>query len=257
MKKLLKKLFSITSLSVILSMAFLPSVATAASLTLSPATGTFNKSCTFNLDVKLDTGGVQTDGTDAIILFDNTRLVANSVTPGNIYSEYPGTNSDNNAGKVTISGLASVSSGFSGTGILATINFTVKDSAATGATIVKFDYDPNGTSYGADCTKSGPNTCDSNVVQRDQQKDVLSSVGNGNYTIGTGSCAGSVGAPPAGSGGQGTTVVVVPSTPSAQIPVKEIPVKTLPPAGSEQLTFTIAIVGSVLTILGILGIALL
>lgn len=238
MKKLLGSLLLILALAN-------PAYALAATLSLSPSSGTFNRGCQVKVDIKLDTGGKQTDGTDAIILYDQGKLTATNITSGTIYSDYPGNNIDDATGKINISGLASVSSAFTGTGTLATIDFTVKDSAATGATIVSFDY------------KTGGSTTDSNVVERGTVVDILSSVTNGNYTIGTGPCSGATPTPaPKGGGGQGA-VVVVPSSPSADIPLKEAPVKQLPPAGSEQFTFMIAIVGSALTILGILGLALL
>lgn len=251
MIKLLKQI-PITFLTILLLMVFSPSLALAASLTLSPATGTFNKSCNFNVEIKIDSGGQQVDGTDAIILYDQSKLTA-SITAGTIFPEYPGTNAENEVGRLTVSGLASISSVFSGQGTLATINFTVKDTAGTGATLVKFDYDPTGKSASAQCMSSGANTCDSNIVPRGSIVDILSSVGNGSYTIGTGACA--VAASPAqGAVGIGGTA---PQTPVKEIPVKEVPIKTLPPAGSEQFTFMVAILGSALTILGILGLALL
>lgn len=232
----------LTLITLLVLILVLPSAALAATLSLSPASGTFNKGCSFTLEIKLDTVGAQTDGTDAIVLYDQGKFQATSISSGPIYSDYPGNNIDDVSGKITVSGLASVSSAFSGTGTLATINFTVRETAPTGATMIKLDFDGN------DKTK----TTDSNVVQRGTVLDILSSVTNGNYTVGTGACG--VGVTPAPSvlpkTGQGAVSV---STPSAQ----EIPLKTLPPAGSEQLTFTLAIVGSVLTVLGILGLALL
>lgn len=227
-----------------------PSLVMAATLSLSPASGTFNKGCPFTLEIILDTQGAQTDGTDAILIYDSSRVSATtaSIDKGTIYADYPGTNVDDLRNKIVISGLASFSSSFNGRGTFAKVNFTVKDNAPTGATMIKFDFDAN------DKTK----TTDSNVVQRDNAVDLLSSVVDGNYIIGTGVCGAAVPtAPPVtilpGTGGPG----IVYSTPSAQVPIKEIPYKILPPAGSEQLTFTIAIVGSVLTVLGILGLALL
>lgn len=221
-----------------------PVYAQTASLSLSPSTGTFNKSCTFSLQISLNTGGVQTDGTDAILVYDSARFSATSISSGTIYPDFPGNNIDDVSGKITISGLASISSPFSGSGTLATINFTVKDSAQTGATEIKFDFDPT------DKAK----TTDSNVVERGTVSDILNSVTNGSYTIGTGTCAQAspTPAPPgAGRGGQGE------ATPSGAVQPPVQPYQYLPPAGSEQLTFTLAIVGSVLTILGILGLALL
>lgn len=231
----MKKLFLLLTTSYLLLAT--PATALAATLSLSPSSGTFNKSCNFPLDVVVDTQGSQTDGTDAILLYDSSRFSASTITSGTIYQDYPGNNIDEAGGKITISGLASVTQAFSGKGTLASINFTVKDSAATGLTQIKFDFDPN------DKAK----TTDSNVVQRGTVVDVLNSVVNGNYTVGTGSCA-TAASSPAPVGGQGA----VQATPSAQIPVK-----TLPPGGTPQLTFTLAIIGSILTILGILGLALL
>lgn len=243
----MKLLNPILSLFIILTLLLaIPSSVLAATLSLSPISGTFNKGCPVTLDINLDTTGVDTDGTDAILFYDNTRLTAISIDTDlsqKIYSDYPGSNIDDATGKVTVSGLASVSTPFNGKGTLAKVNFTVKEAAPTGITQVKFDFSPGGK------------TTDSNVVQRGTVADVLSSVTNGNYTIGTGVCAGA-GAPvvilPKTGGNQGAVFI---STPSGQ--VTQVPLKTLPEGGSEQLTFTIAILGSVLTVLGILGLALL
>lgn len=210
-----------------------------ATLSLSPSSGTFNRSCNFTLDIRLDTAAAQTDGTDAILTYDSSRLAATSITSGNIYPDYPGNSIDDTNGKITVSGLASVSSAFSGQGSLATVKFTVKENAPTGATQIKFDFDPSDKSK----------TTDSNVVQRGTASDILSSVVNGNYTVGTGTC----GTAPTtgGKGGQGAV-----STPSAKT-LDQLVDKTGKGAGTPELTFTLAIVGSVLVVLGILGLALL
>lgn len=209
-----------------------------ATLSLSPAAGTFNQGCNFALQVNLNTGGSQTDGTDAILMYDTTRFTANSISSGTIYPDYPGNNIDAQNGKITISGLASVNTPFSGQGIFATINFTVKDGVPTGATQITFDFDPN------DKAK----TTDSNVVQRGTVVDVLNSVTNGNYTIGSGSCTTTL-----PNTGQGAV-----STPAAQPKtIDQVVDQSGKGPGTKELTFTVAIVGSVLTILGILGLALL
>jgi len=222
----------------LLSLIFMvtPASAMAATLSVSPATGTFNQGCNFSINVLVDTAGVTTDGTDAVIIYDPARLTANPpIVNGTIYSDYPGSNIDAANSKITISGIASVSQGFSGSGVLATINFTVLNSGTP--TALTFDFDPNNKGK----------TTDSNVVERGTVVDVLSSVTNGSYTLGTETCAAQTATPgnPGGTAPKGAV-----STPSAtQAP--------LPNAGSETLTYTIAIVGSVLTVLGILGLALL
>lgn len=225
----------------------IPSSVLAASLSLSPSSGTFNKGCPVTLDINLDTTNSDTDGTDAILFYDNTRFSATSIDtelPTKIYSDYPGSNIDEATGKITVSGLASVSSGFNGKGTLAKINLTVKEAAPTGATQVKFDY------------TSGGKTTDSNVVQRGTVADILTSVTNGNYTIGTGTCGAATTTTKTGTAqGQATGFT---STPSAQIQQpasldQAVGGKT----GTAEFTFTLAIVGTVLTIFGVLGLALL
>lgn len=260
MKKLPNIRVSVMGLVSMLTFAVFPANALAATLSLSPSSGTFNRGCPVILDINVDTGGEDTDGTDAILIYDNSRLTANSSAINTelnpkIYTDFPGNNVDDSAGKITISGLASVASAFKGSGTLAKVTFTVKDTAPTGATVVKFDFDNN------DKTK----TTDSNVVKRGDVVDILSSVTNGNYTIGTGSCSGATPTPtpqqvtvlPA-TGGQGT--VYVQATPVAQIPYKTLDQavdRTGEGPGTKELTYTVVIVGITLTVMGILGLALL
>lgn len=240
MKSLILKLLS--SLTAGLFIFASPAFAAQATLSLSPTIGTFNRGCSFTLDVNLNTGGASTDGTDAILLYNTSAFSATSVNKGTIYQDYPGTAVDDSAGKVTISGLASVTQSFSGQGKLATVNFTVKETAPTGTSQIKFDFDP----------ANPQKTTDSNVVEHSTVSEILSSATNGNYTIGTGTCSATgttgtgVGGTKGGVGGIGDE-----ATPSGNI------YKTLPPAGNEKFTFMLAIVGSTLTILGILGLVIL
>lgn len=226
--------FSIYYLLFTFSTAFAQTVAT---LSVSPSSTTINRGCSQAVNIILNTGGVQTDGVDAILIYDPTRLTATSIVNGTIYDDYPGNEIDAANGEITISALASITAPFTGQGVLATINFTAKSNAPTGVTQVNFDFDPN------DKTK----TTDSTVVQRGTVTDILNSVVNGSYTIGTGTCVSGT-LQPQGAVGTPSGAVASPSaTPST----------TLPPAGSETLTYTLAIVGSILTVLGILGLALL
>ena len=215
-----------------------PASVYAATLSLSPATGTFNRNCSFNLDIVLDTQGEATDGTDAYLSFDTAKFSANAITKGTIYAEYSGNNIDTTTGKVYISGLADATTPFNGKGTLATVNFTIKPTATAGLSQIKFDFDVN------DKTK----TSDSNVVlhSTDTALDVLSSVTDGNYTVGTGTTCLAQGA--TGTGSTSTASGAV--SPSAGPDV-------LPPAGSGSLTATLTIVGGILTILGFLGLAIL
>ncbi|MBI2019116.1 hypothetical protein HYS95_00415 [Candidatus Daviesbacteria bacterium] len=220
----------------------LPAEALAATLSLSPSSGTLNRGCPVSLDVIVDTQGAQTDGTDAILVYDATRFTASSITPGTIYPDFPGNNINETSGKITISGLASVSTPFTGKGALAKINLTVKDEAPTGSTKIQFDFDPNDKGK----------TTDSNIVERTTVADVLNAVTDGNYIIGTGACGSQPVATtaPKPIGGEGT--------PSGQPKtIDDLVDKDGKGPGTPQLTYTIAIIGSVLTVLGILGLALL
>lgn len=245
------RIYSFIALFLILiALFYAPSAyAQQATLSLSPASGTFNRNCAFSLDVNLNTGGADTDGTDSILVYDPSRFSATSITNGTVYSEYPGNNIDSTNGKITISGLASVTSPFTGSGKLATVNFLVKDTAATGATQMTFDFDANNKSK----------TTDSNIVQRGTVVDILNSVVNGSFTVGSGSCAAASPAP--GSARGAPSGVATPSGAVSQPTLPPAP-KTLDQAvgdktANEQLTFTVAIVGTVMVVLGVLGLALL
>ncbi|MBI2314535.1 hypothetical protein HYU93_00525 [Candidatus Daviesbacteria bacterium] len=264
MKKTLPVIFAF------LLMAFPAGVfAQTATLSLDPASGTFNRGCTFSVKINLDTGATETDGTDAIFMYDSSRFIGQNIANGTIYPDFPGNNIDNASGKITISGLASVSSPFKGTGTLATVNFMVAENAPAGASQITFDFDP----------QNKAETRDSNVVQRGTVVDVLNSVTNGNYVIGTGSCGQQPAATPTpipafNNTGSGSNVVVLPgtgttvfqgstgfSTPSAgqggAKTLDQFVDQTGKGPGTVELTSTLVIFGGILTILGILGIALL
>lgn len=217
-------------------------------LSLDPATGTFNQGCTVSVNVRVDTGGAQTDGTDAILTYDPTifSLTTSSIQNGSIYSDYPGNSVDQSTGKVAISGLASVSQAYTTTagtsGVLATINFAVRSDAPLRTTTVAFDFDPNNKAK----------TTDSNVVERGSVADVLNTVNNGTYTIGTGAC-----------GTQTTsTVTAGTKTPVGGTAVTQTKQPYASPAallktGDSMGTFVLVVVGSALTVLGIIGLAVL
>lgn len=216
-----------------------------ATLSLSPSSGTFAKGCQFTVDIKLNTGGGQTDGTDAILLYDNTRLSTNNsaIASGNIYPDYPGNNADEAAGRITISGLSSVTSAFSGSGTLATVTFTVKPDATEGVGKVRFDFDPN------DKAK----TTDSNVVERGTVSDILSSVVDGTYTVGSGTTCGGSTVTKTGVGGTVSTSSGSLSKTDSSLEKKVF----LPNSGTSELTYTIVIIGATLTVIGLLGLVLL
>ncbi len=239
-----------------------PVSAQAASLTFNPASGSLNKGCEVTIKVELDTQGVQTDGTDVIVIYTPAQLSISTsgITNGTIYPEYPGNSVDSAGGKISISGISSVSSPFTGTGTFATLKFKVADTATAGTPInLKFDFDPNNK------TK----TTDTNVVERGTIADVLSAVTDGAYTVGTGSCASGIQASPSpvsrstGSGvnGQGQYLAdgSLVGSQSAQYPVVRPTLGQVVggDAGILDNTLVIASVGIILVILGVAGLAML
>lgn len=224
--------------------------AAASTLTLNPNSGTVNKGCVLTVKIDLNTQGANTDGTDAVLFYDPSKftVTTGSITNGTIYPDFPGNVVDSQNGKISISGLASVSQGFNGSGTLATINFQVNDAATAGTTQIRFDFDPNNKSK----------TTDSNVVERGTVVDTLNAVTDGTYTIGTGSCNGVASPTPSpssglpggrgGPGGVGSGSGTVNTGPGAT---------PLPSAALTGPTLVLTIIGVGLTVLGIIGLALL
>lgn len=150
-----------------LFLAFLmPSSAFAATLSLTPKISSYNQACTYSADINLDTEGQNTDGSDVILLYDPTKINVSSIDNGIIYPSYLGKNVDNNAGKVTLSGLSSVNQAFNGKGVFATVNFNVLANASLGDATMRFDFDASNP------TK----TNDSNVFERGTIAELLRAV---------------------------------------------------------------------------------
>lgn len=113
------------------------------------------------VNILVDTGGRNTDGTDVILNFDPKTLSADKVTSGTIYPNYP-VNSVDPAGRVSLSGITSVDKSFSGAGVLGTVTFKA---VSLGKTTVALDF-------------SLGNTTDTNVIESKTTKDVLTKVDN-------------------------------------------------------------------------------
>lgn len=212
--------------------------AAGATLSLSPTSGTHNKGCAFQVNILLDTGGTQTDGTDAIVFYDPTRITATKITNGSIYPDYPGNNIDAQQGRITVSGLSSISSAFTGSGTLATIDFSVTANAPAGTTQVKFDFEPSDKSK----------TTDSNVVERTTVADVLNQVNDATFTIGSGAGCGV-----AAQGNTQLTGVDQGAVTQTKTPVTQQ--KELPQSADFQTTWAVAAAGGILLMLGLVGLA--
>lgn len=239
-------LFKKTLIIIALTLVFFvnPAISLAATLSVSPTTGSFAPGCAFSVDIKLDTQGVKTDGVDAILFYDSSKLTAKQIRNGTLYSDYPQSIIDPANNKIIISGSASAASPYQGTGTLASVDFVVANEVAAGITKLSFDFDPS------DKTK----TTDSNVAERNNITDVLSGVTDASFTLGpTGGCAGGT-IKPGGSTSSGSAV------PKGGVN-NNFPDGSLNPGGkhpgSAETTMILAIGGGILTILGLIGLALL
>ena len=119
------------------------------------------------VDILVDTGGKQTDGTDVILNFDPKTLVvvlasgsANPVIQGTVYNSFPV--NVLNQGKVVLSGIASVGTSFSGQGLLGSVTFKA---VSVGNTSLAVDFILG-------------RTTDSNIIETSSAKDILTSVKN-------------------------------------------------------------------------------
>lgn len=117
------------------------------------------------VQIRLDTGGHATNGTDVILKYDPEIFEASksSVTTGKIYDDYPVADADPKAGSIKISGISNVASkGFNGVGILANLNLKAK---SLGSGNISFEF------------KQG-STTDSNVIKLKTAEDILGKVTN-------------------------------------------------------------------------------
>lgn len=120
---------------------------------------------TIAVQIRVDTGGHPTNGTDVILKYDPTALEAtgSAVSIGKIYDDYPVADFDNKDGIIKISGISNVQSkGFNGVGILANLNLSAKKA---GTAALSFDF------------KNGA-TIDSNVIDQKTAEDLLGKVTN-------------------------------------------------------------------------------
>src|SRR3989344_7455629 len=66
-----------------------PSTVSKPQFALNPATGIFNKNCSFSLNIELDTAGNQTDGIDVSLFFDSSKFTVTSIETGTLFENYP------------------------------------------------------------------------------------------------------------------------------------------------------------------------
>ncbi|PJE64651.1 MAG: hypothetical protein COU90_02305 [Candidatus Ryanbacteria bacterium CG10_big_fil_rev_8_21_14_0_10_43_42] len=156
-----------------------PFLASAATLSVSPATGSFTVGGTVTVQVQVNTEGSTADGVDIRylnfnpallqVIDENTGVAGVQIAPGSLMPNTPTNIADNTAGRISFSQVPSGGAVFSNSAnqTLATVRFTVVG-AGTGA--LTFNHVPGVTS-------------DSNVASGGS--DLLTSVTNGSYTFTT------------------------------------------------------------------------
>ena len=175
--------------------------ASAATLSVSPASGTYASGGTFTVNVLLNTTGAQIDGVDLRYLNFNPSVLqvvdANvnqsgvQVTPGNLMPSTLTNTVDNTSGRITFSQIVAGGQHYQGSGTLLSITF----SAVSGGTAtLSFD------------SVSG-RTTDSNVASNGA--DVLTSASGATFTI-----SGSVVNPPVPPPVASPTPTPTPNTPA-------------------------------------------
>lgn len=190
----------------------LPVSARAAALRLSPSSGSFGVGSVFTVSIVLDTAGAAVQGVDVDrlhynpslleVLDDNPSQSGVQITAGALMPVTVANSVDAAGGRILFSQITTGGTNFSGSGTLAQIRFLAR---ATGSANVAIDFTPGSTS-------------DSNVASLGQ--DVLSSVGNGSYTI-------TAGAPPAPAP---TPTPAPPGAPRAPSPQPPLPALKHPPS---------------------------
>lgn len=160
---LIEVLYAITVLSSPTAPPPEPAPAEKASIGLLSPLSEFRVKDVVPVEVRLDTGSHDTEGTDLLLNFDSKILeaTAGAVTKGAIYPEYPQVRIDNKAGSIQISGISGLQGkSFRGKGVFASINFRAK-AKGTSALTVSF---------------TAGKTDDSNVVEALSGNDILESV---------------------------------------------------------------------------------
>jgi hypothetical protein len=157
-----------------LALFLLPTIVSAATLSVSPSSQSVNVGDTFSVTVNLDTQGTSIDGVDLRYLNYNPALLqvqdalsssGIQITPGSLMAMTLANSVDTNLGRITFSQVAAGGNKYSGSGALASISFKA---LAVGTANLTFNYTPN-------------NTTDSNVASGGS--DILTAVVNGSYII--------------------------------------------------------------------------
>lgn len=224
----IKKLITSLLLLILLFVVSTTDSYAAATLSLSPVSGTFSTGQTFDTAINLNTGGASVAGVDVVINFDQTKLQLVEAIEGTILQQYIGESINNSTGVFQISGIASTQQNvFNGSGTFATLRFKA--------------YSPGTANVTINFT-AGSST-DSNVADFSTSQDILGSVTNAQYTI--------TGSPIAiGSASTGTTTTTTTTTGSSS---SLSPTSSLPVTATNFPTLALIVFGIMFVVLGSLS----
>ncbi|MBI5913295.1 hypothetical protein HY839_02540 [Candidatus Azambacteria bacterium] len=155
----------------------LPAAAFGATLSLSPATGTYQTGSIITAQIVLDTQGAPIEGADIRYLNynpallevqdENAGIAGVQISPGTRMPTTAANTVDVSLGRIAFSQVISGNTTFTGSGVLATVRFRV---LAPGNASVTFNFTPG-------------NTADTNIASAGA--DILTSVTNAVYTLTT------------------------------------------------------------------------
>lgn len=157
-----------------------------ASFSFSPVSGSFAVGDVFDIKVLINTAGTAVLGADIYFNYPADTISLVSITEGNIFDQYIGKEIDNNAGSASLSGIKNSTPYYSGSDTFATLRFKA---LKQGTANVDFKFTLG-------------KTTDTNIVEG--EKDILTQVTNGSYTISSGAGKGGV--------GEGTPTPTIPVT---------------------------------------------
>lgn len=141
-----------------------------ASLALSPSSGTLPLDTTFDVGLYLNTNGAQIDGLDAKIIYEPAKLQAQSISTNlQVFPSYPTKEINATSGRITIQGIAPLSTPYSNTSPIQVATVRLK-TLIEATTTLRIDFTPGAST-------------DSNVTENGTNLDILSSVTDATYTI--------------------------------------------------------------------------
>jgi hypothetical protein len=140
-------------------------VSNGVTLKLVPSQTEIKPGDSINVDIILDTQGVNVDGVDIFALHFDPQVFSAEMIAGSIMEITAYNKTDNTAGTIKFSQIPTFGTSYNGSGVLATIVLTAK---TTGSSSLNFDFVPG-------------STVDTNVALQGQ--DVLASVNSAEFLI--------------------------------------------------------------------------